>query len=100
MTAVVEIHIDHLTDVLCVPVQALVQRGDSTWCYAVKDGEIEQRFIDQGRTNDKSVEVQSGLSQGDVIVLTPGAILEQMPESDQQAEDHEGNQDTSSLPAN
>ncbi len=85
MTAVVEIHIDHLTDVLCAPVQALVQRAGSTWCYISKNGEIEQRFVEQGRTNDKFIEIRSGLSQGDVIVLNPSAILSQTPDAEQQA---------------
>jgi multidrug resistance efflux pump len=33
MTAVVEIHIDRLNDVLSVPVQAIVQIGNDSWCY-------------------------------------------------------------------
>ena len=80
MTAVVEIHIDHLTDVLCAPVQALVQRGHSTWCYVARDGEIEQRFVEQGRTNDKFIEIRAGLSQGEVVVLNP-SVIERMPDS-------------------
>jgi RND family efflux transporter MFP subunit len=85
MTAVVELHIDYLTDVLCVPVQALVQRGDLTWCYTMSGGSIEQRFVEQGRSNDKFIEIREGLSQGDTVVLNPSAVLEQMPESEQLA---------------
>ncbi len=36
MTAVVEIDIETLRDVLSVPIQAIVQRGSDNWCY-VKD---------------------------------------------------------------
>ena len=83
VSAVVEIHIDHLTDVLCVPVQALVQRGEATWCYEIQDGRVQQRMVERGRTNDKYIEISSGLSQGDVIVLNPDAVLEQLPLSEQ-----------------
>jgi RND family efflux transporter MFP subunit len=85
MTAVVEVHLDYLTDVLCIPVQALIQRTDQTWCYVNAGGRIEQRFVDQGRSNDKFVEIRSGLSRGDVVILNPSAVLEQMPELEQLA---------------
>lgn len=76
MSAVVEIHIDRLDDVLCVPVQAIVQRGKETWCYVAKDGETQKCPVELGGTNDKFVEVQSGLEVGDRVVLNPSTILE------------------------
>ena len=33
MTAVVQIHVDRLDSILAVPVQAIIQVGDSSWCY-------------------------------------------------------------------
>lgn len=76
MTAVVEIHIDYLTDVLCVPAQALVQRGEETWCYVSRAGKIERCVVDAGATNDKFVEICSGLQDGERVVLNPMAIVE------------------------
>ena len=38
MTAVVQIHVDRLRNVLAVPVQAIVQVGDETWCYVEQSG--------------------------------------------------------------
>jgi len=76
MTAVVEIHIDRLRDVLSVPVQAVVERDKQTWCYVkTKDGDIVKRRVVLGRSNDKFVHVKSGLSEGEQVVLNPMAII-------------------------
>ncbi len=98
MTAVAELHIDYLTDVLCVPVQALVQRADLNWCYVLDGRSIEQRFVEQGRSNDKFIEIREGLSQGDTVVLNPSAVLEQMPELEQQALEESMKEDAATTP--
>lgn len=76
MTAVVKILIAHLDDVLCVPVQAIVQRGKETWCYVTENGETRKCPLELGETNDKLVEILGGLDIGDRVVLNPSAILE------------------------
>src|SRR5690606_36197552 len=53
MTAVVEIDIEQLTNVLSVPIQAVVQRADKNWCYVRVNGQPEKREITLGKTNDK-----------------------------------------------
>ncbi len=77
MTAVVEIHIDHLTDVLTVPIQAIVQIKDQTWVYVDRNGQVERQDIELGRTNEKFVEITQGLAAGDRIVLNPMAIIDE-----------------------
>ncbi len=77
MTAVVEIHVDLLEDVLSVPVQAVVQVENDSWCYVESHGKIERRLLTLGRTNDKFVEIRKGLSQGDQVVLNPMAIVDE-----------------------
>lgn len=77
MTAVVEIHVDRLKDVLTVPVQAVVQRNAENWCYVDRGNGPEKQVIQLGRSNDKFVEVKDGLSEGDRVVLNPMAILDQ-----------------------
>jgi len=79
MTAVVEIRIASLEDVLCIPVQAVVQRGNQTWCYVARDNQPEKRVIELGQTNDKFVEISAGLERGERVVLNPSAILESEP---------------------
>ena len=84
MTAVVEIHVDHLKNILAVPVQAIVQEGKATWCYvACNDGKLERRDVKLGATNDRVVQVLSGIREGDSVVLNPGALTKQESERKQ-----------------
>ncbi|MHB8968939.1 MAG: efflux RND transporter periplasmic adaptor subunit [Pirellulaceae bacterium] len=79
MTAVVELHIDYLKDVLCVPAQAIVQRRDETWCYVADQGHLTQQPVKVGQTNDKFVEIVEGLQEGAQVVLNPASILDKEP---------------------
>ena len=74
MTAVVEIHIDRLRDVLSVPVQAVVQIEERTWCYVESSLGVERRGVQLGRSNDKFVEIREGIVEGDSVVLNPMAV--------------------------
>lgn len=77
MTAVVEMHLDYLTDVLSVPVQAIVQQRDETWCYVSDRGHIQRRNVTLGKTNDKFVQVCDGLQTGDQVILNPSAVVDE-----------------------
>ena len=77
MSAVVKIHIDRLKDVLTVPVQAIVQIKNDTWCYVDAERNVERRLIELGGTNDKFVEITEGLEEGDRVVLNPMAIVDE-----------------------
>lgn len=81
MTAVVEINVEVLHNVISVPIQALVQRGKDTWCYVSTKGNVEKRLVKLGKTNDKYVEIMSGLEEGEAVILNPSAVLESAPES-------------------
>jgi hypothetical protein len=90
MSAVVEIHVDRLEDILSIPVQAVVQIERDTWCYVDLDGRTEQRMIELGRTNDKFIEIRSGLAEGDRVVLNPMALLDESDQEDsEEAADNE-----------
>ncbi len=80
MSAVVEIHVDRLRDVLSVPVQAVVQIEDETWCYVRSTRSVERRLIRLGRSNDKFVEIRDGLTEGDEVVLNPTAVVDESSE--------------------
>lgn len=76
MTAIVEIHVDRLKNTISVPVQAIVQRSSSNWCY-VRDGRsVARRMVQLGKTNDKFVQITQGIKEGDMVVLNPAAIME------------------------
>jgi HlyD family secretion protein len=77
MTAVVEIDIEQLANVISVPIQAVVQRADKNWCYVRVDDQVVKREIVLGKTNDKFVEVKEGLAEGDAVVLNPTSLVEE-----------------------
>ncbi len=76
MTALCEIHVDLLRDVISVPVQAVVQIRRDNWCYVDNGNGIERRILTLGETNDKFIEIRAGLDEGDRVVLNPTALME------------------------
>ena len=87
MTAVVEIHVDRLVNVISIPVQAVVQVQKQTWCYVDQQGTPVRRPLKMGRSNDKFVEILEGLAAGDRVVLNPMAIFDEAEQSDSQTDD-------------
>ena len=81
MTAVCEIHVDRIKDILSVPVQAIVQIERDNWCYVDSVSGIERRMLELGRSNDKFVHIRKGLAEGGRVVLNPMAILEDTEET-------------------
>jgi RND family efflux transporter MFP subunit len=75
MTAMVEIHIDEIEDVISVPVQAVQQEEKETFLYVERDGRVAKQLIEVGRTNDKFVEITVGLSDNERVVLNPLAVV-------------------------
>ena len=80
MTAVCEIHVDRIKDVLTIPVQAVVQIEHDNWCYVATGHGVERRMIELGRSNDKFVLIKKGLAVGEKVVLNPSSILEDREE--------------------
>ena len=96
MTAVADIHVDLLTDVLTVPVQAIVQIGDESWCYVSDGSNVERRPVEVGQSNDKFVEIKSGLTAGEQIVLNTGAIMDESSDSASKASEDDGEEEPDS----
>ena len=69
MSAKVEILVGTLRDVLLVPVQAVTTRQGKTLVYVVNGGTETPREISVGESDDKLVEVRSGLAEGETILL-------------------------------
>jgi RND family efflux transporter MFP subunit len=95
MTAVVEIHVDCRKDVLSVPVQAVVQVQQDTWCYVEDADGVQRRTVKLGRSNDRFVEVLDGLEEGDTVVLNPMDVVEQAPISATDSDDPRAGRDAS-----
>jgi HlyD family secretion protein len=76
MTAQVEIELDRLANVLSVPVAAVFTEQEKTRCYRLVGGLPQPTEIKIGRMNDTRVEVLSGLSEGDKVLLSPPSSAE------------------------
>jgi multidrug resistance efflux pump len=58
--------------VLTVPVQSVLERGQLTFVYVVDPAKIaHMRLIQTGKTYGDRMEVLSGLSEGDLVILEP-----------------------------
>ncbi len=93
MTAVVEIHVDRLRDVLSVPVTAVVQIGRDNWVYVENSGKVERRVISLGQTNDKFIHIPDGLSEGDQVVLNPMSSVDESQRDESGISPDEGGED-------
>jgi len=73
MTANVEIVAAEKDKALLVPAEAVTrQRGKPVVAVARTDGATEERQVDVGITDDVSVEILSGLSEGESVVVQKG----------------------------
>ena len=77
MSAKIEIVIDRLEDVLCVPLQAVASRKKLKLCYLVTPRGLEARPVETGQFNDSFIEIKAGLSEGDVVSLLPPRLDEE-----------------------
>jgi HlyD family secretion protein len=80
MSAEVTIYADESpTDVMVVPVQAIagtISLGAKPHCFVVRpDGQPERRDVVVGMSNQRLVEVKSGLEEGDKVVLNPAPLV-------------------------
>ncbi len=56
---------------LTAPRQALVQRGEVSGVYVVRDGKVSLRQVRPGRTEGEVVEILAGLEPGEQVALDP-----------------------------
>jgi HlyD family secretion protein len=86
MTGKVTIIIDKLQDVLYVPIQSVVTIEDKKVCY-VTGSPAEKCDVVTGLFNDNFVEIKSGLTEGEKVLLNPPKWTE--PEKTQEQTDTE-----------
>lgn len=89
MTAVAEINVDKLENVLGVPVQAVLQIEGDTWCYVDNGDGVEKRFVQLGRNNEKFVQILKGIDESDRVILNPLAIADLENTNDSERDDAE-----------
>ena len=67
--------LDEKTDVLALPIGAIVRKGDESYCCVVEGGKIEFRSIQLGIRVGDEVEVLSGLDGSETVVLARAGSL-------------------------
>jgi HlyD family secretion protein len=70
MTADVEVIINDLHDVLYVPIQSVITVEEKKNCY-VMGSRAEKREVETGLFNENFVEIKSGLTEGEKVLLNP-----------------------------
>jgi RND family efflux transporter MFP subunit len=82
MFATVTITLERRADVLTLPAVAVVREGAEAFCCVVTDGKIERRKVELGLRSGPEVEVRSGISADQPVVLVgaaglkPGQVVE------------------------
>jgi RND family efflux transporter MFP subunit len=71
----VDIDAEQHTDVVLVPAVAVVREGDETAVFVVAGGKAERRPVQLGIADAASVEVRSGVSPGDQVIVDGQAGL-------------------------
>lgn len=71
MSADVELVVARYQDVVSVPTAAVLDTDQGQFCWVLTNGEIQRRSLGLGDSNDDFVVLESGLTEGDVVVLDP-----------------------------
>jgi hypothetical protein len=71
MNAEVRIFVERLDDALQVPVQALYETKGHFFCLIKNGPQFETREVQVGSSNDSFMTIESGLEEGEVVVLNP-----------------------------
>ena len=82
MTAEVEILVAHLNNVIVVPVAAVFELAGHTFCYVKSGDKVDRRAVEVGQSNDKLVELKSGVTEGETVVLNPRTLLTDIHEEE------------------
>jgi multidrug efflux pump subunit AcrA (membrane-fusion protein) len=77
MTAEVEVVLARHEDVLMIPVTAVVDAPAGRFCWVVTREGVEKRQLQLGDSNEMFLAVESGVAEGEEIVLDPIAELEE-----------------------
>ena len=69
LSAEVRVRVEHLSDVVFVPVQAVFEHAKKHYCVLRKGDSWKAREVEIGSTNDKVVVIEKGLQADEQIVL-------------------------------
>jgi len=69
MSSKVEIMVTKLDDCTYVPLQAVSPEAEKQVCYVARGGSVERREVQTGEFNDEFIEIKSGVSEGEQVLL-------------------------------
>jgi len=76
MNGSVEIEVEKTPDAIAMPVEALLEQDAKDYAFVVRDGRAQRVEITVGRMTDMLAEVTSGLAEGDEVIVSGVAGLE------------------------
>ncbi len=68
---IVHVNIWQAENVLMAPTGSLFRKGNEWAIFTVRDGRARSIIVKTGHSNNRMVEILSGLSEGDSLVLHP-----------------------------
>ncbi len=71
MSCHIEILVDMIEDTLYVPLQAVFSTGAGNICWVQEGSSIEERRVEVGAHNEQWVAIESGLEEGEIVLLSP-----------------------------
>jgi HlyD family secretion protein len=71
MSAKAEILVDHLDNIVYVPIQAVVPNAGKQLCYLLRGMKSEPREVEAGQFNDEFIQIKKGLKEGERVLLHP-----------------------------
>ncbi len=75
MNAQVEIFVDRRDNVLAVPINAILQFDGKDHVTKKLDDRFERVIVELGPSNERFVQVNKGVKDGDVVVLNPKSLM-------------------------
>jgi multidrug efflux pump subunit AcrA (membrane-fusion protein) len=70
MNGSIEIEVETIGNAVTMPVEALLEDANADYVYTVRDGRAQRTEIEIGRLTDTRVEILSGLSEGDEVIVS------------------------------
>ena len=85
MSADVEIIIARYSNVLTIPVAAVLQTEEGNFCWVLTAGKPKRRLIELGDSNELFIVVNAGLQEGEEVILNPLAHIDDAPSTVQES---------------
>lgn len=76
MSAEVEVNIARHKNALLIPVEAVIETEQGPFCWIGTTEDAQPRSLRLGDNNDEFIVVESGLQEGDQVILNPTTFIE------------------------